>query len=66
VLANKPYADFHKTFQDPPSPIQIIVNNYSRLKGIVAAAREELAPDIPYIKRALTPLPPYGSWPALT
>ena len=36
------------------------------IKAVSRAAREELAPDIPYIKRALTPLPPYGSWPALT
>jgi predicted acylesterase/phospholipase RssA len=62
VLANKPYADFHKTFRDPPSPIQLVVDNYSKIKGIVVASRAELADDLPYIRRALTPLPPYGTW----
>lgn len=62
VLANRPYADFHKTFQKPPSPLQIIINQYSRLKTIVQASRDELEPDKPLIKRALAPLPPYGIW----
>lgn len=62
VVANKPYADFHKTFTHPPSPLQVIVNQYSRLKSIVQSARDELADDVPYIERGLTPLPPYGVW----
>lgn len=62
VLANKPYADYHKTFHDPPSPLQVIVNQYSRIKAIVTSARRELEEDEPYLKRALKPLPPYGIW----
>ena len=63
VLANKPYADYHKTFTDPPSPLQVIVNQYSRLKNIIVSSRKELEADEPYLRRALRPLPPYGSWP---
>ena len=62
VLANRPYSDFHKTFPNPPSPLQVIVNQYSRLKTIVQSARDEFARDMPYMKRALEPLPPYGIW----
>lgn len=62
VMANKPYADYHKTFQKPPSPLQVIINKYSRLKSIVQAARDELEPDRKYIARSLEPLPPYGIW----
>lgn len=62
VLANRPYADYHKTFQNPPNPLQIIINKYSRLKTIVQSARDELDEDKPLIKRALEPLPPYGIW----
>ncbi len=62
VLANKPYADYHKTFQAPPSPLQVIVNQYSRLKSIIQSSRDELADDAPYIERGLAPLPPYGIW----
>lgn len=62
VLANKPYSDYHKTFNDPPSPLQVIVNQYSRLKTIILAARKELSADEPYLRRALRPLPSYGIW----
>lgn len=62
VVANKPYADYHKTFSSPPSPLQVIVNQYSRLKSIVQSARDELAEDVPYLERGLAPLPPYGIW----
>lgn len=62
VLANKPYSDYHKTFNSPPSPLQVIVNQYSRLKTIILSARQELEEDEPYLKRALRPLPPYGVW----
>lgn len=62
VLNNRPYADYHKTFLRAPSPLQIIINKYSRLKTIVQSARDELDEDKPLIQRALTPLPPYGIW----
>jgi predicted acylesterase/phospholipase RssA len=63
VLANKPYSDYHKTFHAPPSPLQIIVNSYSKLKQIITDARAELDEDVPYLERSLEELPPYGSWP---
>ena len=62
VVNNIPYADHHKTFQSPPSPLQVIVNKYSRLKSIIQSSRDELEADAPYIKRSLTDLPPYGIW----
>ena len=62
VLTNRPYADYHKTFMKPPSPLQLVINQYSRLKTIVQAARDELDDDKEIIRRALTPLPPYGTW----
>lgn len=62
VVANKPYSDYHKTFRSPPSPLQVIVNQYSKLKHIVKSSRDELSEDEPYIRRALEPLPPYGVW----
>lgn len=62
VIANRPYADYHKTFRAPPSPLQVIVNSYSRFKDIVRNAVEELEADRPYIQRALTPLPRYDEW----
>lgn len=62
VLANRPYADYHKTFQSPPSPLQLIINQYSRLKTIIQSSRDELELDKPLIERALKPLPPYGIW----
>ncbi|MBA2665133.1 MAG: patatin-like phospholipase family protein [Bradymonadaceae bacterium] len=62
VVANMPYANFHKTFRNPPSPLQIVVNSYSKLKAIIQAARDEMADDVPYIKETLKPLAPYGTW----
>ena len=62
VVANMPYSSYHKTFQDPPSPLQIFVNSYSKLKTIIKNAREELEEDTPYIREALKELPPYGVW----
>ncbi|TXD38202.1 hypothetical protein FRC98_04700 [Lujinxingia vulgaris] len=62
VVANMPYASFHKTFRTPPSPLQIIVNSYSKLKRIIEGAREELEADVPYIRESMRELPPYGTW----
>ena len=62
VVANMPYSSYHKTFRNPPSPLQILVNSYSKLKQIIQDARDELEEDIPYIKEALKELPPYGVW----
>ncbi len=62
VVANRPYSDYHKTYKRSPSPLQIIVNSYSKMKKIVEQAREQLEPDVPYLKKAMEPLPPYGVW----
>lgn len=62
VVANMPYSSYHKTFQDPPSPLEVMVNSYSKLKSIVQSAREELKDDVPYLEEALKELPPYGVW----
>ncbi len=62
VVANMPYSSYHKTFRNPPSPLQILVNSYSKLKQIIKNAREELEPDVPYIRESLKELPPYGVW----
>ena len=62
VLANMPYASYHKTFQSPPSPLQIMVNSYSKLKRITQKAREELEDDVPYMRESMKELPPYGIW----
>ena len=62
VVANIPYASYHKTFRNPPSPLQIVVNSYSKLKTIIQLAREELNEDVPYIREAMKELPPYGVW----
>jgi len=62
VLSNRPYSDYHKTFKAPPSPLNVLVNSYSQIKSIVQAARAELEEDIPFLRRALEQLPPYGIW----
>jgi predicted acylesterase/phospholipase RssA len=62
VLSNRPYADYHKTFRSPPSPLDLIVEDVSELQAIVQEARHELENDADYIDRALEPLPPYESW----
>jgi len=62
VLANRPYSDYHKTFKHTPSPLQIVLTSYSKLKVVLDNAREQLQADEPYIRRALEPLPPYGTW----
>jgi predicted acylesterase/phospholipase RssA len=62
VLDHRPYSDFHKTFESPPSPLNVLVNNYSELKDIVQQSRAELESDIPFLRRALEQLPPYGIW----
>lgn len=62
VVANRPYSDYHKTFRNTPSPLQIIVNNYSKLKIIIEQAREQLRADEPYLRKAFETLPPYGTW----
>ncbi len=62
VVANMPYSSYHKTFRNPPSPLQILVNSYSKLKLIIQRAREELEEDVPYIQEAMKELPPYGVW----
>lgn len=62
VVANRPYSDHHKTFKRSPSPLQIIVNSYTKLKRIVEQSREQLAEDVPYMRKALESLPPYGIW----
>lgn len=62
VLANRPYSDYHKTFRNTPSPLQVVITSYSKLKVVLESTREQLQNDAPYIKRALEPLPPYGTW----
>ncbi|QDG50085.1 hypothetical protein FIV42_04840 [Persicimonas caeni] len=62
VLANRPYSDYHKTFKNPPNPLQVLVNSYSKLKTIIQSARGELDEDAEYLERSLEQLPPYGSW----
>lgn len=62
VVANRPYSDYHKTFRQTPSPLQIVVNSYSKLKTIVEQSREQLRADEPYIRKSLETLPPYGTW----
>ena len=62
VVANRPYSDYHKTYKRSPSPLQIMVNSYTKLKRIVEQAREQLAEDVPYLKKAMETLPPYGIW----
>lgn len=62
VLNNRPYSDYHKTFKQTPSPLQVVLTSYSKLKVVVDSSREQLKSDEPYIKRALEPLPPYGTW----
>ena len=62
VVANRPYSDFHKTFRNTPSPLQIVVNSYSKLKIIVEQSRDQLKGDEAYIRKALETLPPYGTW----
>lgn len=62
VVANRPYSDFHKTFKNTPSPLQIVVNSYSKLKTIVEQSRDQLKGDEAYIRKALETLPPYGTW----
>ncbi len=62
VQANKPYSDYHKTFRATPSPLQIMITSYSKLKAIVENSREQLRNDEPYIARAIERLPPYGTW----
>lgn len=62
VVSHRSYSDFHKTFKSPPSPLNVLVNSYSQIKSIVQAARAELEEDIPFLRRALEELPPYGIW----
>ena len=62
VVANRPYADFHKTYRRSPNPLQIIVNSYSKLKRIVEDSRAQLDEDAKYMQKAIEPLPPYGVW----
>ncbi len=62
VMANMPYASFHKTFRTPPSPLQILVNSYSKLKLIIQKAHDELEGDVPFIRESMKELPPYGIW----
>jgi len=64
VLAKRPYSDFHKTFREPPSPLQVIVNSYSAIRNIVDSSRDELTEERPIIEKAVEPLPPYGVWKA--
>ncbi len=62
VVANRPYSSYHKTFKNPPSPLQIFVNSYSKLKAIIEESRREVEEDAEYLKAALKKLPPYGVW----
>lgn len=62
VVANRPYADYHKAYKHAPNPLQIVVNSYSKLRRIVDQARDQLEPDMPLIQKSLEQLPPYGVW----
>ncbi len=62
VLANRPYADYHKTFRSPPSPLNLIVEDVTELQSIVHEARRELEEDADYFERTMESLPPYESW----
>lgn len=57
VLSNIPYSDQHIVYQNTPSPLQIFVNSYTKLKTIVESSREQLEPHMKYIDAALAPLP---------
>ncbi len=61
VLSNRPFSDFHKTYKDPPSPLNL-APSLPRLRRIVSRSLEELSGDREYLRRALTPLPAWRSW----
>jgi hypothetical protein len=61
VLANRPYSDFTRTLHTSPSPINL-APSYKQLKQIVQRSRREFIEDVPFIRRMMTPLPPYEQW----
>ena len=61
VLANRPYSDFTRTVHSSPSPINL-APSYGQLKRIVQRSRKEFIEDAPFIRRMMTPLPPYQQW----
>jgi predicted acylesterase/phospholipase RssA len=58
VVSNKPFSDYHKTFQDPPSPVRLIPN-WRQLEAIQRRSRAELEPQRLILQRALATLPPF-------
>jgi predicted acylesterase/phospholipase RssA len=59
VLSNRPYSNFTHTFSDPPSPINLLPG-WKRMQAMADAAREELNPVAPLLRRALATLPPFA------
>ena len=50
LVANIPYLSYRKTFRNPPSQVQRLVNSYSKRRQIFQDAKEGLEEDIPYLK----------------
>jgi predicted acylesterase/phospholipase RssA len=57
VAANLAYADLHKAYSSPPSPIKLALG-WSRLRALVERTRSELEVDRPLLRALRTPLPP--------
>ncbi len=59
VIGDRPFADYMKTFVDPPSPITLLPS-WRKIRAIAKRARKELEPQTPMLKLAMTPLPPFS------
>ena len=61
VMPNRAFSDYTKTFQAPPSPLNLSPSQ-PQLERIVDKARAELDTCAEHVARATSPLPIYGSW----
>jgi predicted acylesterase/phospholipase RssA len=61
VISNRPYSDFTRTFASAPNPI-LLAPSYKQLRAFVSSAQGEVAPDVPFIRAMMSPLPRFDAW----
>lgn len=60
VMEDRPYSDFHITYRNPPTPIQLLKSTES-LQSVIASVRSELASERAYLATVLKPLPRWST-----
>lgn len=57
VVGNRPFCDYLKTFRAAPNPLNLLPG-WKKIGRMIKKSRAELDPQVDFVRRVLTPLPP--------